>query len=166
MAGRPMSGARPDPYTTPIGGPDHVRHPRADNRPIGGRRGLPSWAAGALAVGLSVVAGVVDEQINHTVGVPFGVGYVLGCVGAVLMVRPRGLFVPAAAPPLIMVLAVTIAAMTAPGHGTLTALALAIGTQVLFVFPLMAVVTGVTLVVGAVRELARRRLRLSTTSGL
>lgn len=122
-------------------------------------RGLPSWAAVAWAVVLSVAAAVADRHAHHAMGVLFAGGYALGCVGAVVMVRFRGLLGPSAQPPLILLLAVMIAVLTVPGDtsGNGVAIAVAIGAQVMMLFPLMAVVTGVTLAVGGLRRLIRRR---------
>jgi hypothetical protein len=120
---------------------------------------MPSWGALGWAVGLSVSSAVVDVHVNHTVGVLFAVGYVLGCVGAVVVVRPRGLFGPAITPPLIALLAITIAVLTVSGGNGVLAVVFTIGTRTLAAFPLMAVVTGVTVVVGVVRWLVRRHGR-------
>jgi hypothetical protein len=132
---------------------------RADGMSTGDGRGLPSWVAVGWAVGLSVAAAVFDLHVNHTLGTPFAVGYALGCVGAVVVVRPRGLFGVVAEPPLILLLAVAAAVVTAPGHNGMLQVVLAIGTQMLSAFPLTAVVTGVGVAIGAIRWLAARRRR-------
>jgi len=129
------------------------------DQPEADRRGLPSWAAVAWAVTVSVAAAVADRHAHHGMGVLFAGGYALGCVGAVVMVRFRGLLGPTAQPPLILLLAVTIAVLAVPGQtsGNGIAIAVAIGAQMMTLFPLMAVITGVTLAVGALRRLIRGR---------
>jgi hypothetical protein len=129
----------------------------ASDQPEADRRGLPSWAAVAWAVTVSVAAAVADRHAHHGMGVLFAGGYALGCVGAVVMVRFRGLLGPTAQPPLILLLAVTIAVLAVPGQTSGNGIAVAIGAQMMLLFPLMAVITGVTLAVGALRRLIRGR---------
>ena len=66
---------------------------------------------------LSVAADVFDLHVNHALGTPFAVGYVLGGVGAVVVVRLRGLFGAVVNPPLILLLAVAVVT-TLPGAGS------------------------------------------------
>ncbi|HEV3355520.1 MAG TPA: DUF6542 domain-containing protein [Pseudonocardiaceae bacterium] len=137
---------------------DNGRMRRDQLRRSGAARGLPSWAAMVLALGVAVVGGVVSWHLTHAVGVLFDVVYALGCLGAVCLVRPHALFGPMAQPPLILLLAVPIVMLvvgTAQAGGSA---ALAIGTPLVTSFPTVAITTAITLLVGAIRALRHRRM--------
>jgi hypothetical protein len=155
---------RPGRDVNPAGDPDGVGHSRTAGQahpgdtPAGDQRGLPWWAAVGFAAGVSMAAAVFDLRVYHALGIPFTVAYVVGCAGAVLTVRQRSLFVPAAQPPVNLLLTVVIAVVAGvPGHSFGASTLLAIGAQLISTFPVMAGVTGVTVVLGAIRMLARPR---------
>lgn len=65
--------------------------------------GIPWWGAVLLAGGLTTIGAIVDTHGGNDLGAMFKFLFVLGIVGAVLLVRNRALFTAAAQPPLIMV---------------------------------------------------------------
>ena len=128
---------------------------RWDERSAFGTRGWPWWAAVVLALGLSVVGAVIDEKANADVATIFRAAYVIGCVAAVVVVRRRNLFGPMVQPPLILVVVVpVIAAVMDTKEGSKL---LVVGPQLINNFPVMAITTGVTVVLGVVRYLVQRR---------
>ena len=129
--------------------------PRWDERSAFGSRGWPWWAAVVLALGLSIVGAVIDEKANGGIATIFRVTYVIGCVAAVCIVRRRNLFGPMVQPPLILVVVVPViaAALDTKSGSKL----LVIGPQLIDNFPVMAITTGVTVVLGVVRYLVQRR---------
>ncbi|HEY2696660.1 MAG TPA: DUF6542 domain-containing protein [Pseudonocardiaceae bacterium] len=129
--------------------------PRWDERSAFGSRGWPWWAAVVLALGLSIVGAVIDEKSNSNIATIFRAAYVIGCVAAVCMVRRRNLFGPMVQPPLILVVVVPLVAAALddkPGSKVLV-----IGPQLINNFPVMAITTGVTVVLGVIRYLVQRR---------
>ena len=108
-----------------------------------------------LALGLSIVGAVIDEKSNSNIATIFRAAYVIGCVAAVCMVRRRNLFGPMVQPPLILVVVVPLVAVALddkPGSKVLV-----IGPQLINNFPVMAITTGVTVVLGVIRYLVQRR---------
>ena len=128
---------------------------RWDERSAFGTRGWPWWAAVVLALGLSIVGAVIDEKANANIATIFRTTFVIGCVVAVCIVRRRNLFGPMVQPPLILVVVVPIVAVALdakPGSKVLV-----IGPDLIDNFPVMAITTGVTVVLGAIRYLVQRR---------
>lgn len=128
---------------------------RWDERSAFGTKGWPWWAAVVLALGLSIVGAVIDEKSNSTIATIFRAAYVIGCVVAVVIVRRRNLFGPMVQPPLILVVVVPLVAAALdnkPGSKVLV-----IGPQLIDNFPVMAITTGVTVVLGVIRYLVQRR---------
>ncbi|HJQ48119.1 MAG TPA: DUF6542 domain-containing protein [Amycolatopsis sp.] len=133
---------------------------RGDEGRGSARRGVPGPAAIPAVVVLSVAAAVFDLRVNHTLGVPFEVAFVLVSVLAVLVVRPGGIVVAMFAPPLVLILAAATGVLVEQGihgiQGGSSALLLAIATAVLPQFPVMAGTTAATLVFGTIRLLRHR----------
>ncbi len=122
------------------------------------RRGLAWWVAVPVAAVVTVVAGLLDQRITHSLGVPFDVVYVLCCVAAVCLVRPDGLFAPMVAPPPLMAVAVGISVLVGMSSGkSLSATLLGVGVPLVDAFPAMALATALVLVLGGLRILRRRR---------
>lgn len=122
-------------------------------------RGPAWWLVVPGAVLVTVLAGILDFQVNHALGVLFYIGYVLSCLAAVWFVRPDGLFVPMVVPPPLMAVAVSLAVTiggTSQGKG-MSAAALGIGVPLLNSFPVMGITTLLVLAVGGLRLLLRRR---------
>ncbi len=137
--------------------------PRWDERSAFGTRGWPWWGAVVLTLGLSVVGAVIDEEMNSTIDTVFRAAYVIGAVVAVCIVRRRNLFGPMVQPPLILVVVVPVVAAaldTKPGSKVLT-----IGPLLIDNFPVMAITTGVTVVLGVIRYLVQRRPALDGPLG-
>jgi hypothetical protein len=108
-----------------------------------------------LALGLSIIGAVIDEKANANIATIFRTAYVIGCVVGVCMVRRRNLFGPMVQPPLILVVVVPLVAAaldSKPGSKVLV-----IGPQLIQNFPVMAITTGVTVVLGVIRYLVQRR---------
>lgn len=108
-----------------------------------------------VGLGLSLVGAIIDEKANSDVAAIFRTAYVIGCVVAVVMVRRRNLFGPMVQPPLILVVVVplvSIAMDTKSGSKVLVA-----GPALINNFPVMAITTGVTVVLGVIRYLVQRR---------
>jgi hypothetical protein len=108
-----------------------------------------------VALGLSIVGAAIDEKANSNIATIFRAAYVIGCVAAVCMVRRRNLFGPMVQPPLILVVVVPLVAAALddkPGSKVLV-----IGPQLINNFPVMAITTGVTVVLGVIRYLVQRR---------
>jgi hypothetical protein len=121
---------------------------------------MPWWGAVLTALALTAVGALFDELTSKTLGLPFEVLYTIGCVLAVTFVRRRSLFGPMVQPPLIMIIvAGVVLALFAGGPGSLAAKALAIGPPLIGNFPVMAIATVLTVVIGAVRLILQRKPR-------
>ncbi|WP_284747574.1 DUF6542 domain-containing protein [Amycolatopsis sp. RTGN1] len=130
-----------------------------DERPVvGSRRGLPWWAAVLVGLVLAVVGALIGKPSQSTIPVIFTVLYIAGAVIAVCAVRRRGLFGPMVMPPLVL-------AVTVPGVILLTSgsagddmlsKVLSIGTPLINGFPIMAITTGITLLIGIIRMVRER----------
>lgn len=119
--------------------------------------GIPPLAAIALAVVLTALGVFVDVLRIGTLGVVFGIAYVVGCVLAVGWVRRRNLFGPMVQPPLLVAVLVPVIVLlvgqTGPG---LTETVLMVGAPLVNGFPIMAVATGLTLLIGLLRLIVQR----------
>ncbi|WP_433506033.1 DUF6542 domain-containing protein [Pseudonocardia halophobica] len=119
--------------------------------------GIPPLAAIALAVVLTALGVFVDVLRIGTLGVIFGIAYVVGCVLAVGWVRRRNLFGPVVQPPLLVAVLVPVIVLlvgqTGPG---LTETVLMVGAPLVNGFPIMAVATGLTLLIGLLRLIVQR----------
>ena len=133
--------------------------PTWGDRPAFGTRALPWWGAVVLALALATVGALFDALTSKTLGTVFQIGFVLGCLLAVLLVKRRNLFGPMVQPPLIMiVVAGPVLALFAGGSGGgLAAKAIAIGPPLISSFPGMAVATIGTVVAGVIRLILQRK---------
>jgi hypothetical protein len=120
---------------------------------------MPWWGAVLTALALTAVGALFDELTSKTLGLPFQVLYTIGCVLAVTFVRRRSLFGPMVQPPLIMIIVagVVLALFAAGGSGGIAAKALAVGPALIGNFPVMAIATVLTVVIGAVRLILQRK---------
>lgn len=131
-----------------------------DERPVvGSRRGLPWWAAVLIGLGLAIVGALLGKPSQTNIPVIFIVCYIAGAVLAVCAVKRRGLFGPMVMPPLV--LAVTVPGVIlltsgSQGDDSMLTKALNIGSPLINSFPLMAITTGVTLLIGFVRMFRQR----------
>ncbi|WP_338067448.1 DUF6542 domain-containing protein, partial [Crossiella equi] len=127
---------------------------------LGPVRGAPWWAATLVAFGVTLVAAFLGRGADGTLGFLFQAGYFLGCVAAVCWVQRRSLFGPMVQPPLIAVIVIpTVALLTsnAPDSGGMTARALLVAQPLVTAFPVMAITTAATVIVGVVRLFLQRR---------
>ncbi|HEX4221082.1 MAG TPA: DUF6542 domain-containing protein [Pseudonocardiaceae bacterium] len=129
--------------------------PRWDERSAFGTGGWAWWAAVVLALGLSIVGAVIDEKVNADIATIFRTAFVIGCVGAVAMVRRRNLFGPMVQPPLILIVVVPLVAAAMDNAGG--SKVILVGQKLIANFPVMAITTGVTVVLGVARYLVQRR---------
>lgn len=123
-----------------------------------GRRGLAWWVAVPAATVLTVVAGMLDYRLNHSLGMLFDVVYVLSCVAAICLVRGESLFAPMVAPPPMMAVTVAISVVVGMSNAKSTSAALlSVGVPLVNSFPTMALATALVLILGGIRILRRRR---------
>ncbi|MEV6448888.1 DUF6542 domain-containing protein [Amycolatopsis sp. NPDC051716] len=134
-----------------------------DERPVvGSRRGLPWWAAVLIGLGLAVVGALLGKPSQTNIPVIFIVCYIAGAVLAVCAVRRRGLFGPMVMPPLVLAITVPSVILltsgsTAGAQGDdMLSKALNIGTPLINSFPMMAITTGITLLIGFARIFRER----------
>jgi hypothetical protein len=130
--------------------------PAWDERPIvGTRRGLPWWGAVLLAFGLAAIAAWIDIQRQDSLGRIYQAAYVLGCLGAVALVRRRNLFGPMVQPPLVFaVTAIGAVVLNQPGSpfsAGLKQLLLSVALPLTSNFPTMAITTGAAVAIGLFR---------------
>ncbi|MFE3291625.1 DUF6542 domain-containing protein [Rhodococcus sp. NPDC059234] len=137
--------------------------------------GLPAWGAVLVAVGAAFVGFLLDSMRGTELTSAFSIFYFLGCVGAVLAVRSRGLFTTMVQPPLILVVAVPMAYQhfsTGPSGG-MKDLILNAAIPLVNRFPLMLLTTLAVLAIGLGRmymgreadKLAARPRRKSAAAG-
>ncbi|MFB9683029.1 DUF6542 domain-containing protein [Amycolatopsis plumensis] len=132
-----------------------------DERPVvGSRRGLPWWAAVLVGFGLAIVGALLGKPNQANIPVVFVVCYIAGAVIAVCVVRRRGLFGPMVMPPLVLAVTVPGVILLTSGSGAqgddMLSKALNIGTPLINSFPMMAITTGITLLIGFVRIFRER----------
>lgn len=126
--------------------------------PAFGSRAMPWWGAVLTALALTAVGALFNELTSKALGLPFQALYTLGCVLAVTFVRRRSLFGPMVQPPLIMIIvAGVVLTLFAGGTGGLAAKAIAVGPPLIGNFPVMAIATVITVVIGAIRLILQRK---------
>lgn len=148
---------------------DRRHDPRAEvgdvdewgRRSVFGRApGWPWWAAVLLALGLSIIGGFIDMKTSDDLGKVFEGAYFLGCVAAVCLVRRRNVFGPMVQAPLILAVSIPVVVLLTkglpPSGGTISKL-IALGVPLVTGFPVMAITTGATVVIGGVRYVTQRK---------
>ena len=122
---------------------------------------MPWWGAVLTALALTAVGALFDELTNKILGLPFQILYTLGSVLAVTFVRRRSLFGPMVQPPLIMIIVagVVLGLFAGGASGGLGAKAIAIGPPLIGNFPVMAIATVLTVVIGVIRLILQRKPR-------
>lgn len=123
-------------------------------------RGVPSWGAILIAVvvgALAMVAGHSDGQ--YTVGWVFGLIFVAGVALATLAVRRGSLFTAMVQTPIVLTLLVFFTFRLFGGQGTIFS-----ASKIVTSFPVMAVATGVALLLGLVRIIAQPTHRAAAPS--
>lgn len=114
-------------------------------------RGVPSWGAIliALLVGtVGMLAGHSNGQ--YTVGWVFGAIFTVGIMLATLAVRRGSLFTAMVQPPIVLTVLVLGTFRLFGGQGTIFS-----ASKIVTSFPIMAVATGVALLLGLVRIIAQ-----------
>lgn len=119
---------------------------------------MPWWAAVLVGLGLAVVGALVGKPSQSTIPVIFTVCYIAGAVIAVCAVRRRGIFGPMVMPPLVLAVTVPgVILLTSGSEGDdMLSKVLSIGTPLINGFPIMAITTGITLLIGFVRIFRER----------
>lgn len=135
--------------------PEVDAEPAWDERPIIGQfRGLPWWAAVLLAFGLTAIAAFIDIQRQESLGRLYQGAFIVGCVGAVCLVRRKSLFGPMVQPPLIFAItavgANALLSEKATGGG-LAKFLLSVALPLTSNFPTMGITTAVVVAIGLFR---------------
>lgn len=123
----------------------------ADSSALLSVRGVPSWAAVLIALvvgGLGMVVAHTDGQ--YTVGWLFGLIFTAGIALAALAVRRGSIFTAMVQAPIILTLLVFGTFRLAGGLGTIFS-----ASKIVSSFPIMAVATGIGLLLGLVRIIAQ-----------
>lgn len=134
--------------------PEIDAEPAWDDRPIIGQfRGLPWWTAVLLAFGLTAIAAFVDMQRQDSLGRIYQGAFIVGCVGAICLVRRRSLFGPMVQPPLIFAITAVgaVALLSDKRPEGLTKLLLSVALPLTSNFPTMGITTGVVVLIGLFR---------------
>lgn len=130
---------------------------------FGPAKGWPWWAAVLLALGLSILGAFIDMKLSNDIDKVFEGAYILGCLGAVCLVRRRNLFGPMVQPPLILAVTIPVVVLLTKGmpsgSGTVSKL-ITLVVPLVTGFPTMAATTGITLVIGGIRYLMQRKPNL------
>jgi hypothetical protein len=146
---------------------DRQSDPEADEIPVpwdelpiyGTKRGMPWWGAVLLGFGLAILGAFVDQKLQGRLTVLFDVFYGGGAVIAVAWVQRKGLFGPMVQPPLVLAVTVPGVVMFASGvpsgSDTLGTL-LKVGQPLIDGFPVMAITTALTVIIGFVRMYRER----------
>lgn len=123
--------------------------------------GVPAWGAVLIAVGATFVGFLLDAMRGTELTSAFAVFYFLGCVGAALAVRSRGLFAAAVQPPLILVVGVPLAyqSLTPGTGGGMKDLIFNTALPLVNRFPLMLVTALVVLAITAGRRYLNHQAR-------
>jgi hypothetical protein len=130
-----------------------------DRAMFGSFRGLPWWAAVAIAFVVAIVGTFVDvNSAEQTVGLVFAITFFVGCVGAVVFVERRSMFGPIVQPPLILAIVVPLLVMITQGMptGGLASIGLKLGKPLIDGFPAMALTTAFTVILGIVRVMTQK----------
>lgn len=124
--------------------------------------GLPAGLAVMVAVA-ATAAGFGYDYLQHRKDLTnaFAVAYLAGCVLAAMAVRYRGLFTTFVTPPLLLFVAIPLSYQVLAGQATtsLRQVVLALALPLVRRFPLMALATGLVLLVILLRVLVHRRSR-------
>ncbi|HEX8865574.1 MAG TPA: DUF6542 domain-containing protein [Lentzea sp.] len=120
---------------------------------FGSFKGIPWWAAILSALVPAFIGAFIDINSSKTVGWTFNAVFFLGALAGILLVQRRSLFAPMVQPPLILAATVPTLVLLTGGvsKGGLSAMALGLGKPLIDSFPVMAVTTAVTVVLGIVR---------------
>ncbi|GGU61193.1 hypothetical protein GCM10010178_61790 [Lentzea flava] len=120
---------------------------------FGSFKGIPWWAAILCALIPAFIGAFIDINSSKTVGWTFNGVFFVGALAGILLVQRRSLFAPMVQPPLVLAATVPTLVLLTGGvqKGGLSAMALGLGKPLIDSFPVMAVTTAVTVVLGIVR---------------
>lgn len=114
-------------------------------------RGVPSWAAILIALAFGAAGIVAGRQgDSYAIGTVFGTIFIAGIVLATLLVKRKSIFTAMVQAPLVMAVLVFGTFRLLAGKGTLIS-----ATTIVSSFPIMAIATGVALLLGLVRIIAQ-----------
>ncbi len=128
-----------------------TRSQNADTSVLPGVRGLPSWAVVLLALVLTLGGAAVDGLTTGVLSWGLRIGFYLGVVLAVLLVKRGSVFTAMVQPPLVLVVGVVLGGMLFTGSGGLYST----GLKLIAAFPTMALGTAVAVLIGLIRILAQ-----------
>ncbi|HET6503384.1 MAG TPA: DUF6542 domain-containing protein [Amycolatopsis sp.] len=146
--------------------PEHgLLEPALEPAGVTVRGGLPAPVVLAVALVLSVAADWVDLRLFGDVGALLSTGFIVGCVAAIVVVRPRGVLLVMLSTPLVLVAAVVIGVLAfTPGHST-AGMVMAVAQPLILHFPVLAGATALVLLVGGARLVLLRRAAGAQRSG-
>lgn len=120
---------------------------------FGSFKGIPWWAAILSALVPAFIGAFIDINSSKTVGWTFNAVFFIGALAGILLVQRRSLFAPMVQPPLILAATVPTLVLMTGGvtKSGLSAMALGLAKPLIDSFPVMAITTAVTVVLGIVR---------------
>lgn len=120
-------------------------------------RGLPSWLALLLLIGIAGVSGLIDSLSGPTIRGVFNYGLVLGSLVAILVVKRSGMFPVVVAPPLVyFVASAGLLYIRTGGLHDRGKLIDAATNWIVYGFPAIAGATAVVLVIAGIRLVSQR----------
>ncbi|GAB2865236.1 hypothetical protein GCM10027200_77140 [Lentzea nigeriaca] len=132
---------------------DHDAVPWNYKAIFGSFKGIPWWAAILCSLIPAFIGAFIDINSSKTVGWTFNAVFFVGALAGILLVQRRSLFAPMVQPPLVLAATVPTLVLLTGGvqKGGLSSMALGLGKPLIDSFPVMAITTGVTVVLGIVR---------------
>ncbi len=125
--------------------------PIADASVLPAVRGWPSWAAVVFALACTLAGAGIDGLTTGQLAWGLRLGFYLGVLGAVLLVRRGSVFTAMVQPPLVLVVGIVVGGMLFTQSGGLYGTAL----KVINAFPTMAIGTAGAVVIGLIRLVAQ-----------
>lgn len=120
-------------------------------------RGLPSWLALLLLIGIAGVCGLIDSLSGSAIRGAFNYGLVAASLVAILVVKRSGMFPIVVAPPLVyFVASAALLYIRTGGLHDRGKLIDAATNWIVYGFPAIAGATAVVLVVAGIRLVTRR----------
>jgi hypothetical protein len=134
---------------------DQPAYARRSRRPR--ERGLPSWLALLLLIGIAGISGLIDSLSGSAIRGVFNYGLVVASLVAILVVRRSGMFPIVVAPPLVyFVASAGLLYIRTGGLHDRGKLIDAATNWIVYGFPAIAGATAVVLVVAGIRLVSRR----------
>ncbi len=109
------------------------------------------WMGMLMALGVSVAGAIADARLAGSSHLVLATAYVLGCLVAVLGVSGPGLVAVTVEPPVVLLVAVGAAEALSGRTSGMSGIVLGAGLRVTSLFPVMAAVSGATVLVGLLR---------------